>query len=206
MRHTNKAQPGAAGLAAPLLNSTVSMTLARRDDRGFSLTELMLTVAVLGTVAAMSVPILTDLTADIKVNEAARMVERELQDARLRAVSANRALRARLNCPAAGYLRTVEVLNSVADAAANRCLLSAYPFPAADNNIVTRPNFDGPMRTLPEPATVSSYVIEFRPDGTAYNVVADVASTMATEVTITVTRYSKSRTLTVNGTGKVKLN
>ena len=42
-------------------------------------------------------------------------LEREFQSARLRAVIANRSLRVRLNCPAAGYYRTVEVLGTAAD-------------------------------------------------------------------------------------------
>ena len=112
-----------------------------------------------------------DMTASIKLNEAARMVEREMQDARLKAVSSNRVIRVRLNCPAAGYIRSVEVLGTAADTAANRCTTSAYPFPPADTDIMTRPNFDGPVRTLPGGATVTNQVLQFSPDGTAVNVV-----------------------------------
>lgn len=174
-------------------------------DRGFTLTELMLTVAVLATVAAIGVPVVGDLTGEIKINDAARVVERELQDARLRAVSANRVLRVRLNCPVTGQLRTVEYLNSPADTAANRCDPVAYPYPPADQDIVTRPNYDGAVRLLPTPATVATHVIEFHPDGTAKSVVSNIASPIATPVTITLTRYSRNRTITVNGAGKIKL-
>ena len=78
---------------------------------------------------AMSVPVMTDMTESTKLNEAARLVEREMQDARLKAVTVNRPLRVRLNCPSSGYIRTVEVLGTTADSASNRCLVSAYPFP-----------------------------------------------------------------------------
>jgi prepilin-type N-terminal cleavage/methylation domain-containing protein len=176
-----------------------------RLDRGFSLTELMLTVAVAATLAAVGVPIVTDLTADIKVNQAARTVERELQDARLRAVSSNRILRVRLNCPAAGQLRTVEYLNSSADSATSRCDPTTYPYPAADNDIVTRPNYDGPVQLLPSGASVETYIIEFHPDGTAKNVVSGVATTMTTPISILVTRSARTRTITVNGAGKIQL-
>jgi hypothetical protein len=148
---------------------------------------------------------MTDLTASIKLNEAARVVERELQAARLGAVGANRILRVRMNCPAAGELRIVEYLNSAADTATNRCSPTTYPYPAADDDVLTRPNYDGPVRLLPPPATVGTYIIEFHPDGTAKNVVSGVATTIASPITITVTRYSRSRTITVNGAGKIQL-
>ena len=40
-----------------------------------------------------------DMTENIKLNQAARLVEREMQDARLKAVSSNRLIRVRMNCP-----------------------------------------------------------------------------------------------------------
>ncbi len=182
------------------------MTRHSRRDSGFTLTEMMLTVAVLATIVAMGVPVMQDLTGDLKVNEAARIVERELQDARLRAVSVNRILRVRTNCPQAGELRTVEYLaSSTVDTATNRCSAGVYPYPAADQDILTRPNYDGPVRTLPTPATVGSYIIEFHPDGTAKNVVSDVATAISTPIAITVTRNSRTRTVTVNGAGKIQL-
>ena len=95
-----------------------------RNDRGFSVIELMMVVLMLGTLAAIAVPVMTDMTASIKLNEAARIVEREMQDARLKAVSSNRAIRVRLNCPATGYVRSVEVLGTAADTASNRCMRS----------------------------------------------------------------------------------
>ena len=119
------------------------MAWAVENERGFSLTELMLTVTVAATLLAIGVPVLRDVTEGSKLNGAARELEREFHSARLRAVSANRSLRVRLNCPAAGYYRTVEVLGTAADTATNRCLLSAYPFPA-DADLTTRPNYDGP--------------------------------------------------------------
>lgn len=167
--------------------------------------DLMLTMAAAATIAAMAVPVMSDLSATIKLNEAARTVERELQDARLRSVSSNRILRVRLNCPEAGQIRTVEFLNSTADTATNRCSLTSYPYPAADEDIMTRPNYDGPIRMLPAPATVSSLVIQFHPDGTARSVVSNVAQTITTPISVTVTRYSGTKTVTVNAAGKIQL-
>ena len=132
------------------------------------------------------------------------MVERELQDARMRAVKANRALRVRTNCPAVGYIRTVEVLDTAADSAANRCLQAAYPFPA-DDNVMTRPNYDGPVRPIPNNASVTTATYQFHPDGTVFSVVANVPTRMAAEQTVTVTRSSKSRSVKINGAGKIQL-
>lgn len=182
------------------------MPLMRFDsDRGFSLTDMMMTVAIIATAATMAVPVMTDLTADIKIGEAARAVERELHDARFRAVSSNRTVRVRMNCPNLGTFRTVEFLNTSADTSTNRCNQQTYPYPAADDDILTRPNYDGPMRVLPQEATVGNYIIEFRPDGTARNVVSNVAMEITTPITITVTRNSKSKAITINAVGKVQL-
>jgi prepilin-type N-terminal cleavage/methylation domain-containing protein len=180
------------------------MPWAVQNQRGFSLTELMLTVTVAATLLAIGVPVLRDVTEGSKLNGAARELERELQSARLRAVSSNRSLRVRLNCPATGYYRTVEVLGTAADTATNRCLLSAYPFPA-DADLTTRPNYDGPTRVLPNGATVADAIVEFRSDGTAYQVVANVAQTIATPLSVTVTRNNKSKVMTINGSGKIQL-
>ena len=163
---------------ATLLLYQTPMLRIPRNYSGFSLLELLIVVGLVGTMAAVGLPILTGVSASIKLNQASRTVERELQGARLRAVSSNRALRVRTNCPTTGSVRAVEVLGTSADTATNRCALSAYPYPAPDNDIITRPNFDGPVSTLPPGATVTSAILQFQPDGTASQVVNDVVQTI----------------------------
>ena len=181
------------------------MFLHFRNHRGFSILELMMVVSIISVIAVVALPVMKDLTASIKLNEAARLVERELQDARLKAVSSNRVIRVRMNCPSAGYIRSVEVLGTAADNATNRCVTTSYPFPAPDDDIMTRPNFDGPVRPLPNAATVSSAVVQFSPDGTAVSVINGVPTTLAVPLTITISRQGKSKTVTVNNAGKVQL-
>ena len=181
------------------------MAASRTSERGFSLNELMLVIAVSGTMMAIALPVMTDLGESTKLSSAARELERELQSARLKAVTSNQILRVRLNCPAAGYYRTVEVLNNAEDSATNRCLLSVYPFPAGDTDLTTVPNHDGPLRMLPDGATVTGDVLEFHPDGTAFRLISNVVTTITSPVTITVTRKGKSKAMTINGAGKIQL-
>ena len=181
------------------------MFFSSRNERGFTVPEMLMVVAMIGILAAIALPVMKDMTASIKLSEAARMVEREMQDARLKAVQSNRLIRVRMNCPATGYIRSVEVLGTAADNATNRCMTTAYPFPAADTDIMTRPNFDGPVRTLPNGATVSSLVLEFSPDGTATTVINGVSTTIASPISVRISRSGKSKTVTVNNVGKIQL-
>jgi Tfp pilus assembly protein FimT len=190
---------------SPVAISTATMRIPRSAERGFSLVELMLVVAFAATLLTIAVPVMTDVSDSSKLNSAAREIERELQSARLKSVSTNRLLRVRLNCPGTGMYRTVEYVASPAvDDATNRCSDSAYPFPA-DSDVMTRPNFDGPVRLLPLGATVTSSILQFQPDGTAVTIVSDVVTPITVPVTITVTRKGKSKAITVNGAGKIQL-
>jgi prepilin-type N-terminal cleavage/methylation domain-containing protein len=178
-----------------------------RSPRGFSLTELMLTVAIATTLMAISVPVMTDVSATVKLSEAARLIEREFQDARLKAVSTNRVLRVRTNCPATGLVRTVEVLGDSRDSASNRCLTTgSYPFPSdPDNELSTRPNVDGPIRVVPNGGSVTTVTYQFQPDGTVMTVVSNVATPIGSEQTVTIARANKSRLVRINGAGKIQL-
>jgi prepilin-type N-terminal cleavage/methylation domain-containing protein len=191
------------GMAAPL-PILGSMTVRSWPARGFSLVELLLVVAVASTLMAVSIPLMSNVTQSTKLNEAVRLVEREFQGARLKAVNVNRPLRVRLNCPSAGFLRTVEVTGTADDASASRCAVSAFPFPAADQDLMTKPNYDGPLQVLTQAATVTTRVFQFQPDGTTLNVVAGTPEIISTPVTITVTRNGQSKSVTVNGAGKIQ--
>ena len=181
---------------------------------GFTLVDIICTIAVFALLAGISVPAFQSVTEGYKLGQTVREVERELQTARLKSVTANRPMRVRFNCPAAGQYRMVELIGTpsvpaAADDAANRCQETTYPSPAADNNPLTRPNHDGPMRRLPTGITFgTATTLEFWPDGSVHQQngstlpwpVVGIAGTSVTVVKSTVTKR-----IDVNGVGKITL-
>ncbi len=109
---------------------------------GFSLIELLMVTALVGIVSVIGLPLLGQISGTIELGEAARQVERELQSARMTAVSANQPVRVMFNCPVANQYRMVELIGTPAvpaagDGVVGRCSQTTYPFPAPDNNPIT---------------------------------------------------------------------
>jgi prepilin-type N-terminal cleavage/methylation domain-containing protein len=184
------------------------------SQSGFSLIELLMVTALVGIVSVVGLPLLGQIGGTIELGEAARQLERELQSARMTAVSANQPVRVMFNCPAIGQYRMVERIGTPAvphgnDGVVGRCSQITYPFPAPDNNPITRPNNDGPLRYLPALVTITtSTTIEFWPDGSAHtntggtNPWPPIASP---GTNIVLTRGGKTKSILVNGIGKIQL-
>lgn len=189
------------------------MAGAAQEARGFTLVELVAVMALVLTVSAIALPSMLAARDRIRLGQSAREVEREIQTAKSRAVARSRPMRVRFNCPTAGEYRAVELIGTsaapvAADSAADRCSSTLYPYPPADLDSNTRPNLDGPVRTLDSTvAFTAAQTIEFRPDGTAYRDSGGGAFELipTTGVTIRVARSGLTRTITVNGLGKVQL-
>jgi hypothetical protein len=151
----------------------------------------------------------------MKLGQAQREVMVELSSARLTAVSANRPMRVRFNCPATGKYRVVELIGTPSspdsnDSATDRCDDTKWKYPANDNEPVTRPNHDGPLRSLPSSVTFSaSPTLEFWPDGTVHEQVAGEnpwsAVDASTGATIKVKKGDVEKIISVNGLGKIQL-
>jgi hypothetical protein len=204
----------------PLLSQvTERMTMHIRKAggaAGFTLVDMLATIALIATLAAVATPQLIDGVDNMRLGMTIRDVERELQFARLKSVSTNRPMRIRFNCPVAGQFRVVELIGTprnplAADGAANRCDEAAYPYrpTGGDNNRLTRPNNDGALRRLQPQATFTAFpTLEFWPDGSVH---ADAGvgnawpPLTAAGATITVSRKSKTRNITVNALGKIQL-
>jgi Tfp pilus assembly protein FimT len=174
---------------------------------------MIVVMVLLATLSAMAIPVMRDFNGNIVLGSAQRMVASELQQARMKAVTTNRVVRIRFNCPAANQFRTVELIGTSSipvaqDTASNRCSDAVYPYPPSDINPVTLPNHDGPLRRIdPKVSLGSVQTIEFRPSGMAYSVESDGTSTLplaGNGVSLTVTKGSETRTVTVNALGKIQ--
>jgi Tfp pilus assembly protein FimT len=157
----------------------------------------------------MAIPEINSMLASRRAATAARQVERELQSARLKAVSTSRAMRVKFNCPASGQYRMLEITGvSTTDTAGNRCSPSAYPYPGPNDTLRSTPRLDSPVQVLPTNTTVSatSLDIAFGADGNAYTYASGTATPLAADLVVTVTRGGYSKTVTINALGRVKLN
>jgi len=182
-----------------------------RSSIGFTVIDMVVVITLIAIISAMSVPIIKDFGDAVALGQAQRLVQTELQQARMKAVTSNRNMRVRFNCPAAGQFRTVELIGTptfpaAQDTAANRCSETVYPYPA-DNNALTLPNQDGPVRRIDTRVTFgATQTIEFRPTGLAYAVNADGTSNVVlggNGAAITVTKSGTVKTVTVNALGKI---
>ena len=185
---------------------------------GFSLVDQMLTLAVLVTVSAIAVPALTNAIDGQRLTIDAQAVQREMSLARLTAVTSNRPVRVRFNCPSTGYYRRVELLGKVSDPnqgddadnrAAVRCSTTSYPYPSTDNDPLTRPNNDGPLVQLNSKVSFgSTQTLEFWPNGTVHVLTAGSKpwdQIGSTPVNILLTKGSTTRSITVNALGKMQI-
>jgi Tfp pilus assembly protein FimT len=187
--------------------------------RGFSLIDMVASVAIIATVGGMAVPQVSGALDSMRLGMSLRDVERELQFAKLKAVSTQRPMRVRFDCPSAGSIRVVELLGTPAapdandaDAVTGRCSETTYPYSptGADRSRLTRPNNDGPVRRLYPGATFTAkQTLEFWPNGTVHiacQAACDTSATKIGTVTLTLSRKSKTKNITVNGLGKILLD
>jgi Tfp pilus assembly protein FimT len=176
-------------------------------------------MAAIVTIAAVLVPNSRHLLNTMKARNAARVVERQLQTARLKAVTNSRAMQVRFACPAAGQMRVLEVTGVAAtDGAGNRCDPAAYPYPGPNDALRSTPVMDSPVVYLPAGTTVtcvgcpagtsSPIALEFGPRGTvhAINVATNVESTFIGDITIQVLLGGQTYEVKVNELGRVKVN
>jgi prepilin-type N-terminal cleavage/methylation domain-containing protein len=186
----------------------------RFSQSGFTLIELLMVVAIAGIMAVIGLPLLGQISGAIELGEATRQVERELQSARMTAVSANHPVRVMFNCPVAGQYRMVELIGTpavpaAADGVVTRCSQANYPFPAPDNNPITRPNNDGALRWLSAQVSfTTSTTIEFWPDGSAHTNTGAInpwPPIAAAGTNIILTRAGKTKSILVNGIGRIQL-
>ena len=168
--------------------------------------DLLLVIALVSTIAGIAVPTATSAADLMRLGSATREVERELQSARLRAVSTNRELAVRLNCPAAGQLRVVEITGvATTDRAANRCDENRFPYPGPRDTDPATPAVDGPVRRLHSSITLSGSDLLFSPDGTTQQISGAQPTRIANPVALTVSKNLESSSILVNRLGKIAI-
>jgi len=199
---------------APLTATLKARRALWTSEAGVSLIDLMVVVSVVGILSAISLPAFDYWKQSMELGSNARDVERTLQEARLKAVTSNRPIRVRFNCPTAGSYRMVEVIGTSAtpdpkDSELNRCQESVYPYPAPDREPLTRPNHDGPVRTVAAKVTFGSGTknLEFLPNG---SVLVQDGTTFVPFTTTEIRllrelNLANSKVITVNSLGKVTL-
>ena len=184
---------------------------------GFSIVDMLATMAVVVTVAAIAAPQAVNMVDSMRLGMAERDVERELQFARLKAVSTSRPMRVRFDCPTVGKLRVVELIGTPAvpdandaDTYTNRCNETLFPYSptGADQSRLTRPNNDGPIRLLqPQTTFTAKKTLEFWADGSVHADLNGGANPWpnigSAGVTITLSRKGRTKNITVNGLGKI---
>ena len=172
--------------------------------------ELLIIAVIAIAISAVAVPSIRSFREIQRARNAARMVERELQTARLKAVTVSRALRVRFNCPSAGQFRILELTGVAAtDNSSNRCSPTAFPFPGPNDSLRATPSLDSPVLYLPDSTTVTGAVLhfEFDPRGQVFSVpTSGDVQPLAGETVLTVTRKGFSNTVTINALGRIRLN
>ena len=180
--------------------------------------ELLVVMAAIVTITAVVVPNSRYLLASMKARNAARVVERQLQTARLKAVTNSRAMRVRFACPATGQVRILEVTGVAAtDTSANRCSESAYPYPGPNDALRSTPSMDSPVVYLPAgtavtcigcPTTSTPITLEFGPRGSVHTVdpTTGVETPFTGDLVIQVVHGGHTNEVKVNALGRVRFN
>ena len=132
---------------------------------GFTMIELLLVVAVGGTLSAVSVAAISGPMQRYRMNTATRTITTEIRAARFTAVAKNRTMRVRFDCPGPGQFRVVEVTGIPGiDNNANRCSETLHPYPDPDPAVA--PNADGPIIWMNEGAAFGAVQdLEISPRG-----------------------------------------
>ena len=150
-------------------------------QRGFTLVELMLTVAIVATLLSMSVPLTTSAVEEMRTSMAARYLEGRIMEARMLAVKRSASVALRFEAVGRGYafaeyldgngngVRSAEIAAGIDPQLAPRQFLHEQ-FPAVVFGLRANvPDVDGARMTSDSDGirVGSSRILTLGPDGTA---------------------------------------
>jgi prepilin-type N-terminal cleavage/methylation domain-containing protein len=158
-----------------------------RSERGYTLFEVLIVVALIGIVSAISVPVFMESNRRGALWSGAEQIGATVRSARLKAISQNTTYRVMFNCPAANELRSLVVTGDPAiDDDAGRC----------------GETYEGDSGTIQLPGGVA-YDVDATTEllVTGRGIFSAIGG--AIPATITVTHGAATRILTVSGTGQI---
>jgi len=176
LRHASKETPVKQHGPVRITSCSVSKCVALPREGGFSLIELMIVVALIATLAAITVPAVTGAMTRYALISASQQVVSTIRSARVQAVGKNRITRVRFNFPAAGQY---QIFDSV---------------PAAL----------GSVQALPNGAVFGAISgdVEFNTSGRATHVGGGAAPV---SVVVSNGTVAQNRTITISASGRVLL-
>jgi len=161
-----------------------------RSERGYTLFEVLIVVALIGILTAISVPVFLESNARSNLWTGAEQLGAAVRSARLKAISQNTPYRVVFNCPAANEVRVLALQNDpdIDDTAdfATRC----------------GQTFEGDSGTIELPTGVAYDA----GDATALEINGrGVFSSIggAIPLVVPVSHGAATRTLTISGTGQI---
>jgi len=159
-----------------------------QSERGFTLFELVVVVAMIATLSAIALPVLTESTNRNAVWTASEQIGSQIRQARLKAITRNQNFRVQFDCPAVGQYRILAVQDDpVIDDDPDRCTQSY--------------EFDGGVFVMPNNVSFGA-VPTLQVNGRGVYSVVDAGGVLPLTITV---QYSDThaRSLTVSLTGQI---
>jgi prepilin-type N-terminal cleavage/methylation domain-containing protein len=161
-----------------------------RSDRGFTLIEVMVVVALIGILAAIGLPVLTESTNRNAVWTASEQIGSQIRQARLKAITRNQPFRVTFDCPVAGQYRVLAFQDDpLIDDAVDRCS-QTY-------------EHDSGVYTMPVNVSYGAGLPILHVNGRGVYSIAGVPGPMPDTIITVQFGSTHSRDLTVSSTGQI---